>query len=117
MPKTGNNAVVVLLLTCLPALAQVELPRLACSQEPSLISLNGDTATTIQFNNRTDQTVRIYWRNYNGVRTFYNTLPPGSGYVQQTFVTHPWIVTNLQDQCLVVFEPVPGPGIATIQLL
>lgn len=117
MVKRSIIALLGLLFASLSAIAQVELAPVACSSESNLISINADNATTVEFRNRTDQTVRVYWRNYSGVRVLYNTLSPGSGYVQPTFVTHPWIVTNLQDQCVVAYQPVSAAGIATIQVI
>lgn len=36
----------------------------------------------------------IFWLDYNGQRVLYNTLAPGQSYVQQTFLTHPWVIAD-----------------------
>jgi uncharacterized protein (TIGR03437 family) len=76
-----------------------------CSNQPSLRSLEGKIPTTIEFINESAQTRRIYWLNYSGQLVLYNILSPGQRYVQGTFVTHPWVVTDATDQCLGIYLP------------
>jgi uncharacterized protein (TIGR03437 family) len=99
---------------CGSAQAQTALTALPCSLESSLISLNSNVSTTVDFENQTSQTVQVYWLNFMGARVLYYTLPPGMGYVQQTFVTHPWVITDSSNTCIEIFEPVNGPGVADI---
>lgn len=87
----------------------------ACNLEQTIVSLNASTPTSITFVNSTNQTVRVYWRNYLGKRVLYITLPASAVFTQPTYLTHPWVITNLADQCLLIFKPVVGPGTATIQ--
>jgi uncharacterized caspase-like protein len=82
----------------------------ACSQEHSLRSLEGTTSTAITFVNSSANTIRTYWIDYQGKRKFYASVAPGSSYVQQTYVTHPWVVTNNQEVCLGVYMPEPSPS-------
>ncbi len=99
---------------CGSAQAQTALTALPCSLESSLMSLNSNVSTTLDFENQTTQTVQVYWLNFMGARVLYYTLPPGMGYVQQTFVTHPWVITDSSNTCIEIFEPVNGPGVAGI---
>jgi Tol biopolymer transport system component len=55
-------------------------------------STSGDTPTSITFNNVSGRTVDVYWLDYEGNRVYYNTLAPGQGYTQQTYLTHPWVI-------------------------
>ena len=48
------------------AFAQTDLSVNSCADEPQLISGPSVFSATIQFVNSTDQTVRVYWRNFNG---------------------------------------------------
>ncbi|RMF81661.1 MAG: hypothetical protein D6737_04325 [Chloroflexi bacterium] len=57
-------------------------------------SIAGDEPTTITFVNDSQFTLAIYWVSYDCEEVLYNTLSPGQSYVQQTFVTHPWIVRD-----------------------
>ena len=80
-----------------------ELQSLDCSAQSTLKSINGDTPTSIDFVNQTADQVLVYWLDYSGKRVLYNTLPSGSHYVQQTYLTHPWVVTNSVGTCLAIF--------------
>ncbi len=90
------------------------LPRLACSLEPTLHSITGDVSTSIQFMNQTSGPVTVYWLNYQGERVIYNTLLAGQSYDQQTFLTHPWVVTDANGVCLGIWLPSASPGVAVI---
>src|SRR3989441_2568217 len=81
------------------------LARYACSLEPTFHSINGDVSTFIRFVNQTAGPVTVYWLNYEGQRVFYNTLAAGESYVQQTFITHPWIATDASGACLGLWLP------------
>jgi von Hippel-Lindau disease tumor supressor len=85
-------------------------PTLACSQEHSVRSLEGGPPTAITFVNNSVNTVRVYWIDYQGTRKFYNEVSPGKSYVQQTYVTHPWVVTSSREECLGVYMPEPWPS-------
>src|ERR1700730_15340174 len=107
--------VLLVTLLCRFAQAQTDLGALPCSEEASLKSLNGNVPTSVDFENQTTQTVRLYWLNYTGARVFYAAIAPGAAYLQSTFVTHPWVVADLSDTCIAIFEPVNGPGVALIE--
>jgi Concanavalin A-like lectin/glucanases superfamily/VHL beta domain len=90
------------------------LPRSDCSIEPTLKSIEGTVTTYVQFENQTAGNVYVYWINYAGQRVSYNTLGPGQTYVQQTFLTHPWVVTDGANNCLGIWLPTESPGTAVI---
>jgi hypothetical protein len=103
-----------------PAMADRGLAPLDCGREPVLRSLNSDRSTFVTFVNQHDESVRVYWLNFDGRRVFYRDIEPGESYRQQTFVTHPWVVTNSDTEhgagrCLALFQPAPVAGIADIQ--
>jgi hypothetical protein len=96
------------------------LPRLSCSLEPTLHSIEAPVPTSIQFTNKTSGPVNVYWINYQGQRVFYRggQFPPlaaGQSYVQGTFITHPWIVTDAtSNACLGIWLPTESPDTAAI---
>lgn len=94
--------------------AQTALTALPCSEESSLMALNSNVSTSVDFENQTNETVNVYWLNFMGAPVLYYTLAPGTGYTQQTFVTHPWLITDASNNCIEIFEPVSGPGVADI---
>ena len=88
---------------------------LTCPEEQQLHAVKGDVATSITFVNQTRRPVRVYWINYKGDRQFYAEVAPGRSYDQQTYVTHPWVVTNNAEDCLGVYLPQRSPTSAIIQ--
>ena len=67
---------------------EIELPS-------DLKSDNSDHKTTCIFKNISDQSIDLYWINYDGEPEFYVNLNPmdqiEEGYPQKTYVTHPWV--------------------------
>ena len=108
----------------------------SCSYEGHIKSINGDTPTAVRFvNTSTTQTFQVFWLNYTGQRVLYNTLGPGQSFIQQTFLTHPWVIADtspaatcqeiylpLQEQAPAIFPPAQtahflvdtGPGSTTL---
>lgn len=70
-----------------------------CSDEKTLTSLPGDRTAQIAFSNDSDAVRDIYWLNYSGQRVFYLALKPGQRYVQPTYITHPWVITDSGGAC------------------
>ena len=91
-----------------------ELAAQDCRQEPTLRSLDTRASTTIEFVNRGPSEVRTYWLNYEGTRVAYRTLAAGESYTQQTYVTHPWVVTDASGQCLGIYLPMATPSTAVV---
>ncbi len=96
------------------------LTRLPCSLEPTLHSIEGTVPTSIQFANDTAGPVNVYWINYQGQRVFYRggpftALAAGQSYVQGTYITHPWIITDVAtNKCLGIWLPTESLGTAVI---
>ncbi len=70
-----------------------------------LHAVTSDTSLYLDFQNDTDGTLSIDWIDFVGHRVHYADLAAGESYRQQTFVTHPWIVIDGDDQCRGVFIP------------
>src|SRR5207302_8770023 len=96
------------------------LPRLPCNLEPTLHSIDGAVSTSIQFTNSTAGPVNVYWIDYQGQRVFYRggdfpTLAAGQSYIQQTYITHPWVVTDAATgTCLGIWLPTESQDTAVI---
>jgi len=96
------------------------LPRLSCRFESTLHSIESNVATSIQFTNNTAGSVNVYWINDQGQRVFYrggpfSPLAAGQSYVQGTFLTHPWIITDVAtNSCLGIWLPTESADIAVI---
>jgi hypothetical protein len=92
------------------------LQDVGCAGEDGFQSKEGPQSTQITFINRSDRPVRTYWLNYQGKRVFYSEIAPGRSYVQQTYVTHPWVITNDRSgNCIALFLPASFPATAVIR--
>lgn len=78
-------------------------------------SLNSNTETFITFSNATCQNVSIIWYDFGGIPALYNVLAPGQSYLQQTYLTHPWIVVGDQTGPLGIFLPIDRPATVYIE--
>jgi hypothetical protein len=62
-------------------------------------------ATQITFVNGSPQAIRIYWIDYNGNRVLYRMLSPGEEYGLNTFLHHPWVITDEGGNAWTVYYP------------
>ena len=85
-----------------------------CEDEKGVKSADSDTATEVTFQNQSDVTIKVYWLDYEGKRQYYADVKPGKSYTQDTYMTHPWVVTNVKGACVMMFRPLPGATVATI---
>jgi hypothetical protein len=92
-----------------------QLTPLDCGQESALRSTSFDTKTLITFRNETSRTIKVYWIDYDGDRISYGTLKPHESKSQQTFLTHPFVLTDLDDKCIGIFLPTQEPAVAILK--
>ncbi len=99
-----------------------------CNAESISISHNSKVSTEITFINQRSIPVKTYWLDYSGKRKFYakvttgilpggafrTTIAPGDKVVQQTYVTHPWVVTDTSNNCLGLYYPDGQPRLVEI---
>lgn len=81
----------------------------AAETKHSVYSLAADVKTRIKFINGSSQVRKIYWMNYDGKRKLYNTLKGGDSYTQETFLTHPWLITDKDGNALALYYPDSEP--------
>ncbi len=88
-----------------------QLPPQSCSYEGHIKSVAAfSTPAAIQFvNSSPTLTFQVFWLDYNGNRVLYATLSPGQSFVQQTFLTHPWVIadTSPAAACQQIYLPLP----------
>ncbi|WFE63522.1 hypothetical protein [Micromonospora sp. WMMD714] len=82
-----------------------ELTPLPASQERSLRSSANGPSTYVEFVNARRSRVVVYWLDYQGQRRQYRVLDAGRSYRQQTYVGHPWVVTDERGRGLACFLP------------
>jgi VHL beta domain len=78
-------------------------------------SINGDFSTSVKFINNSLITVKVYWLDYDGKRKFYKSLQAGEQYIQETYLTHPWLITDPRNNSLYLFFPDAQARIAEIR--
>ncbi len=91
----------------------VALAKLSPEREKGLRAYGGEPVT-VTFLNHTDRPVRVYWLDYKGRRKSYGTIPPRGRQLQNTFSTHPFLITDEEDRGLVIFVAGTEPATATI---
>ena len=78
-------------------------------------SINSDTPALITFVNHSGQSVNVYWLDFGGNRQLYKTLEAGGSFTQQTFLTHPWLITDANGQPWNVYMPEAQPRTVDLQ--
>jgi hypothetical protein len=89
----------------------VPLLALPCIAPGSLLSL---VPTEILFDNRSSETVNIYWLNALGNPQFRGSLAPGQQRSFNTYATHTWVVKDTEGNCIGAYTLAVLPGIAVI---
>lgn len=79
-----------------------------CAGEIGAKSGASNTRTAIIFNNKTTVPIKIFWIDNEGVKKFYKELAPGTGYRQETYVNHIWVVTGASGNCLGLYRAEGG---------
>jgi hypothetical protein len=92
-----------------PGWPYTNLQPIACANE-STIQSSGSTNTMIEFANGTGASASVYWLDGQGKRVLYKTLGPFEGYIQPTFATDSWVVTNAAGQCINIFSATSNLG-------
>ncbi|XP_076235985.1 prolyl 4-hydroxylase subunit alpha-1 isoform X2 [Calliopsis andreniformis] len=75
--------------------------RVACENDrqlPDIRSRKHEIRSFIQFCNTTEDSVILYWIDYQGQRISYGKVSPGDVRDINTFVTHPWIFVNAETE-------------------
>ena len=97
------------------AQAQTELQDVGCAGESALRSIDETTLTEVIFFNQSPAPIRTYWLDHDGNRKFGSEIRPGDSYVQQTYVTHPWVVTKTSAKaCVAIYQPQESSAIVVV---
>lgn len=99
-----------------PGSAATSVTELACAREDELRSLVSKESLELDFQNATDALVTLEWLDFDGARVRYAVLEPGDSYLQQTYVTHPWLAVGEDGKCLRAFVP-QTTGRYTVRIL
>jgi len=78
-------------------------------EEKGLKSLQSDVATSMTFDNKSKQTIKIFWLDFEGKRKLFVTLKDGDTHKLNTYFGHWWLVTDAKDNAWSVFAPDSEP--------
>lgn len=92
---------------------RIALPRQECGQP--LPPAGSNAATSIEFSNLTEHPVLIHWVGNEGRPVFYKRLSPGGSYVQRTYASHTWVVTDAGGACMGLYQPTVDPSIVIVR--
>ena len=80
------------------------------AEEKGIKSINADVETTIKFVNKSKETIKVYWLDYEGDRQLYETVKDGDSYeLGKTYLTHPWLITDEKDNAWYIYFPDAQP--------
>ena len=77
--------------------------RIDCSAEARIRSYEATGETSYTITNRTAGSLTVYWLDYAGTRQQWFQVPPKATMDQNTYRTHPWLVTDSRGRCLRIF--------------
>lgn len=90
--------------TCNPA-SQLLATQVQCSERGKLRSQSSAQATILTFFNTSQKPRSLYWIDFDGSLKSYGIVQPGEEKVQETHVTHPWVITTDKGECVQMFMP------------
>lgn len=86
-----------------------------CAGESQLRSKSADTPSNITFLNQKSTPIKLYWLDYAGTRVYYQDLAAGETTTMNSFMTHPWVITDPSQVCLGIFVSDTKTGAVTIK--
>ncbi|HEY9827288.1 MAG TPA: prepilin-type N-terminal cleavage/methylation domain-containing protein [Stenomitos sp.] len=86
-----------------------------CAGESQLRSKSSDTPSHLTFSNQKSTPIKLYWLDFAGARVYYQDLAPGEVTTMNSFITHPWVITDPSQVCLGIFVADTESGAITMQ--
>jgi VHL beta domain len=77
----------------------------SCKLHRRKTSRNSNTRVRVKFVNRTNAFRTVMWIDFQGRPKQYASLNPGQSYSVDTFLSHPWMITDGPGNCLEMFMP------------
>jgi hypothetical protein len=95
--------------------ASKEVPDPPCRNRKNIRSMVSEEKTKLTFINRSGATRSIIWIDFNSKDKSFGRLKNGEQIELDTFVTHPWMVTNSGGACLQIVEPDTGARVVVLE--
>lgn len=77
----------------------------SCKLHRGKTSRNSNTQVRVKFVNHTNAFRTLMWIDFKGRPKQYAALNPGQSYSVDTFLSHPWMITDGPGNCLEMFMP------------
>ena len=84
----------------------------SCREQSTIASSNSNTPAKITFINNSGVQRAILWIDFNGRIKHYADLSAGQQITLDTFLTHPWLVSDGPGNCVKIVLPEPGASVA-----
>lgn len=81
---------------------------MTCEAYDGVRSRNSIVPATVTFDNQTDGYRSVLWLDFDGVPQQMAALNPGESGTINTYLTHPWMVTDGPGNCLEIHMPQPA---------
>ncbi len=76
--------------------------------------MNSNVPTKITFVNASGMYRSLEWIDFKGLTKGYGGLNPGESKSIDTFVTHPWLITDGPGNCIQIVMPQPGSSVVRL---
>jgi len=98
-----------------PVAAASPGPDPSCKELFSVKSKGSDAPAKLTFINKSGAYRSIMWLDFSGQPKDYANLQAGEEVTLDTFLTHPWMVTNGPGDCIEIFMPHAGTRVVTLK--
>lgn len=88
---------------------------LTASEPADRKSARSGKAVQLRIDNQTAKTVRVFWIDFDGNHSNRGQVDPGRSFDQETFHGHLWLVTDMKDQPLALFEAARKPCLGIVE--
>ena len=85
---------------------------LSCREQSTIASSNSNTPAKITFINNSGMQRAVQWIDFNGRIKNYADLSAGQQITLDTFLTHPWLITDGPGNCVKIVLAEPGASVA-----
>jgi hypothetical protein len=93
-------------------LAEIPYPaQRSCSERANLRSESSDTPAKVTFVHYSGPRRDVHWLDYSGQAQNMITIKPGQQTTADTFLTHPWMITDASGNCIEIVLPRPVPSV------
>jgi hypothetical protein len=123
LDQQGTPSVSTIIHITANDLASVEVPAPVdaqpgnCGLESGLQSESSTTRISFDVENRTDKALQLYWLSFSGDREAYRELAPGERFERGSYLTHPWLLADVETgDCVALLEaPVNGDLLLAVE--